>query len=240
MRTCSLLIGLIVVALVIAIVMPRVHSHHSGEATSSPRWVKVDGKWVERGRRPRPVDVKVGEVPVETKAPEVENPKLPQGDIIDSKDNQGLVWFVTGSYQTSPDEAKQSALSLAQIKILSHYQEQGTPLEWLPPTNYIATRLVKKTTKEESDFDAAGKMYRAVLEVRLTPESQTEIVRCDREYRAQGRMWWLGKIVAGLVAVLAAVAGYFRLDEMTKGYYTTWLRVGAGFVGTAALLLMLA
>ena len=41
----------------------------------------------------------------------------------------------------------------------------------------------------------------------------------------------LGKFLAGFVAFLVAVAGYFRLEEATKGYYTTWLRVGVlGFI----------
>jgi hypothetical protein len=40
-------------------------------------------------------------------------------------------------------------------------------------------------------------------------------------------MGLLGKILVGLVALLAVVTGYIRLDDWTKGYYTGWLRLAA-------------
>ena len=39
------------------------------------------------------------------------------------------------------------------------------------------------------------------------------------------------RVLAALVALLAAVACYLRLEDATKGYYTTLLRLAAvGFV----------
>jgi hypothetical protein len=96
------------------------------------------------------------------------------------------------------------------------------------------------------------------LQVRLAVEvgepQYQQILRQDRKYqeeqrklRAQQRkqqvlqrQLLLGKGLAGLIALLAAVAGYLRLDEMTKGYYTNWLRVAAvGFVGAVGAVLVL-
>ena len=56
MRTFSLFIGLVVLGCVSAIVMMRVHSVRAPDGrTAPPRWVKVDGKWVEqRGDRAWP------------------------------------------------------------------------------------------------------------------------------------------------------------------------------------------
>ena len=125
--------------------------------------------------------------------------------------------------------------------MLAYFRAHNTPLEWVPTTSYLCWRRREELATEENDFgDSIGKMHRTILEVRLTPETQAEVYRSDREYRAQGRMAWLARMAAALVAMLAAVAGYFRIDEATKGYYTTWLRVGAGFIGTTALIVMLA
>jgi hypothetical protein len=53
----------------------------------------------------------------------------------------------------------------------------------------------------------------------------------DRQVRSKERMSLLVRVLIGLVAALAALAGYMRLDEATKGYYTRWLRLAAlGFV----------
>ena len=46
-------------------------------------------------------------------------------------------------------------------------------------------------------------------------------------------MFFLGKVLAGMVALLGGVAGYFRLEEATKGYYTTWLRLGVAGLASA-------
>jgi hypothetical protein len=63
-------------------------------------------------------------------------------------------------------------------------------------------------------------------------EDRNEFLRKDRDHRVVQRQIYLGKILAGLVVFLTAVAGYFRLDEATKGYYSGWLRLAAlGLVG---------
>ena len=53
-------------------------------------------------------------------------------------------------------------------------------------------------------------------------------------------MWLLGKIMAGLVLLLATISTYVRLDDYSKGYYSGWLRfasiVAAAGVGLLLLL----
>ena len=63
------------------------------------------------------------------------------------------------------------------------------------------------------------------LHVELAPQNYRKFLENDRQVRAQSRMKVLAKGLAGLVAILAAIAGYFRLEEATKGYYTAWLRL---------------
>ena len=61
-----------------------------------------------------------------------------------------------------------------------------------------------------------------------------------REQAQENVIYWrhllVGRILAALVALFLIVSGYLRLEELTHGYYTTLLRVGAG----AALLLIVA
>jgi hypothetical protein len=85
--------------------------------------------------------------------------------------------------------------------------------------------------------DVGGSMCKVALHIKVPV---AEMIKLDREYRTQLRMFQAGKVLAALVAVLAAVAGYFRLDELSKGYYTGWLRLAAiGFAGGAVGLLLL-
>lgn len=236
MRTFSLLVGLAVVAGVSGIVMSRAHSQRVQSAPAAPpaRWVKVNGQWVEKA------EVTAVTAEPQKPAPPAGGKKLPPGGVVDQKDGDAVVWQVTGSYQTTPEEARHSANALAQAEVVSHFRAQGMELRWVPPVPYVSQRLVQNTRLEDNDFQGSvGKMYRTVLEVRLTPELRNEIALYDREYRAQGRMAGTARLVAGLVALLAALAGYLRLEDMTKGYYTNWLRVAAGFLGAAAVILML-
>jgi hypothetical protein len=48
----------------------------------------------------------------------------------------------------------------------------------------------------------------------------------------------MGGGLAAILTGLAAVAGYIRADEATKGYYTNWLRVAAAAgVGASGVLI---
>jgi hypothetical protein len=51
-----------------------------------------------------------------------------------------------------------------------------------------------------------------------------------RIYNAEERMELAARILGCLVALLAVVAGYIRLDEITKGFYSGWLRLAAAGV----------
>jgi hypothetical protein len=87
-------------------------------------------------------------------------------------------------------------------------------------------------------FDGLGEMRRAAVRVTVNAFARNEFDTQDQLYRvkqrqdrAAGRQGLLARVLAGLVALLAAVACYLRLEDATKGYYTTLLRVAAvGFV----------
>jgi hypothetical protein len=89
------------------------------------------------------------------------------------------------------------------------------------------------------------------LKISITPEAwekileeqRNDLVR-QRNSVMKERMLFLLKIMGGLVALMATVAGYIRLDEWSRGYYTNWLRLAAltcvGIVALAGWRLFLA
>jgi hypothetical protein len=101
---------------------------------------------------------------------------------------------------------------------------------------------------ESKSFEGLGDMYRAAIYVSVLPDNQAEFKRQEelyqtkqRESRATHRQGVLVRVMAGLVAVLVAIAFYLRLEDATKGYYTTLLRLAAvtfiGLVGAGIWLL---
>ena len=59
-------------------------------------------------------------------------------------------------------------------------------------------------------------MHWVELEIPVTPEIKAFLMQKERDRRVQERMLWLGRILAGVVVLLAAAAVYFRLDDATK------------------------
>src|SRR5207253_1873148 len=82
------------------------------------------------------------------------------------------------------------------------------------------------------------RVWRQQYKVTLTPEyvnavrtkARDEWVSHEKEVRqerAVKRQTSILRILGGLIAVLLVVAGYLRLEEATRGYYTAMLRVAA-------------
>jgi hypothetical protein len=149
---------------------------------------------------------------------------------------------VEGRWHATEADAWRSAETQARLELIKHFRQQGLALERAPRVEDLRPMLTgalsKKPDPEEKFFEGVGLMQRYVIELPVTPAMRSYLIQQDRQQRSQERMIWLGKILAGLVVLLAAAACYFRLDEWTKGYYTTWLRVGtAGFIGASIFLL---
>lgn len=242
MRPCSFLVSVAVLGVVCAMMVPV---SRRCSFPPEPREAKTHRVTFQNGTKPPVVVTYQREVPapiVEAAKPVLELEPAPAqvppaGAAFGPRvvaTNDG--WLITGEPQKTREEARRAALTLAQGTVERHLQAQEPQIRWHPSLGFV-DRLVKATGTEKDD---EGGTYRTTLTVRMTSDSWAEIRRHEREGQAQERMFELGKLLAALVALLAAVAGYFRLDEMTKGYYTGWLRLAAGCLAGAALVLMLA
>jgi hypothetical protein len=149
-------------------------------------------------------------------------------------DGRTLAFTVQGGFQASSSRAMQDALTRAQAELVDQLHAQSPPVEWTPPIDFMS-KLVKNSSEKKFDDiidnntlkEQVGPMYQITLNMELTPDAQRDILRNDRSFRGGQRMVMLGRILAGLVVALAAVAGFIRLDEWTKGYLTNGLRIGA-------------
>jgi hypothetical protein len=151
-------------------------------------------------------------------------------------------WIVHG-YGVTREDADRDAAENARVELMTYLTHQGLDLVYKPSLEFVQTAFIKEWVDDEQrEVKGPGMVHDVSVRVELSPRDTREILRQDRQVRAQNRMLFLGKVLAGLVAFLAAVSGYFRLEEATKGYYTAWLRLAAiGFVaavGTGLVLFM--
>jgi hypothetical protein len=146
-------------------------------------------------------------------------------------DAENPKWTVQGS-SGERNDAKEQALLKAQERITYYLERQKPPVLWSPDLAYIEKHLLKGRPEESIvNIEGYGPAPQVSINVEITPDAYRDILR---EYRAQTmnqRLLLVSAIVGGLVALFAVVAGYLRLEELTKGYYTWWLRLGAlGFL----------
>jgi hypothetical protein len=149
------------------------------------------------------------------------------------------VWHVVkDGWGKTGEDARRDALTKAYDQFLNEVRGMSPPVEWRPTADYLETRLGNRLrwTDEPADTfpDPVGRMEHVKLTVDITDQDRQEIRRLDQEVRREGRLLFLAKILAGVLVFLAAVAGYIRLDEWSKGYYTAWLRLGAASLVGAA------
>jgi hypothetical protein len=148
-------------------------------------------------------------------------------------------WDVVGQDPEQVEDARQDALGKARNKVISYLLNRQPPIHWQPPDDFIQKKLVKvekEAVREEAE--PIGRYHEVTMHVEVTVKDLDEILRLDQQDRRGKQMLWLGEILAGVVALLLAIAGYIRLDEWTRGYYTGWLRLAAllllGAIGASA------
>ncbi len=148
----------------------------------------------------------------------------------------------------SKDLAAKVALVRAQAALEQYLLTQEPEIPTPPRLDYIDKHLI--AYRHETTATDAGvpsdKRFHVEMTVQVT-DSDFENLWAQylqynddlRKERVDRRLTLLAQVVAVLVALMAAFAGYFRLEEATKGYYTTWLRLGAlGFVSAVVALVV--
>jgi hypothetical protein len=100
--------------------------------------------------------------------------------------------------------------------------------------DYLSDReMVRPAEPTEEDRERAKKVdlpepvLVAAVNLVVTADQAREIQALVRQQRMEQRHWLVGRILAGLVALILVCGGYLRLEEATRGYYTLLLRAAA-------------
>jgi hypothetical protein len=152
------------------------------------------------------------------------NPKPPTPPIFETKaDGYGI------KEEDATEDAIKDACHKVQEFLANKYGERFAPTEEeLKSKQIVGTPEFETADKLTLTQDAAKKpVIKAIVPVKLTAEQVKEFREEARKIRVGGRMKSTGLVLAGLIALLLVGGGYLRLEEATKGYYTTLLRVGA-------------
>ncbi len=152
----------------------------------------------------------------------------------------GQAWMVKG-YGETIDDSRERALEKASDTVEEYLEKNYPNIGWRPTVqSLLAEGVVRVDDAKQGDF-AELKGYESTAHIDLRDANLAKLqVDFDqaREHTAANALYWrhllVGCIMAALVALFLIVSGYLRLEEMTRGYYTTLLRVGAG----AALLVI--
>jgi hypothetical protein len=144
-------------------------------------------------------------------------------------------------YGETDDDARAQALNNAEDRVLAFLAERRGITKYKPSR---ATLQALNILPEAKDLEVTqidlkiGPMNRAIVRLSVTPEQfeklnalahqqAVEAETQERQERAEKRQKLAGLGLAGFVALLLVGAGYLRLEEATKGYYTTLLRLAA-------------
>jgi hypothetical protein len=142
------------------------------------------------------------------------------------------------------DRAREEARKHLESVVTDWLEAGGVPRAWMAPARLIDGMILDtKVDTVVKDDDPLYKgnetLYVAKLKVDLSPERRATFVRAYQYQLVHKRMVLLGAGLAFVLTCLAAVCGYIRTDEVTKGYYTNRLRLlAAAGVGAASVAIL--
>jgi hypothetical protein len=189
----------------------------------------------DRAVAPSPLDVPPDAVVVAKRPKWTEEPDHKVGD------NTYIVVVRSGLAMTPYELDKQLDLAMAEacreylIGVIPEAENMGIPNEYL--RNKVLKAQHTETVQRQFDAPAGFDDPGAMTYVRETwgrlefdPEVKRDLEHMWEQQVAERRLWQFGGVGGLVLAVLASVLGYLRLDTATKGFYTRTLRWGAAAV----------
>lgn len=136
------------------------------------------------------------------------------------------------------DAATTDAVEQARVEIGKHLERLDPPVSRRPSFETVRAKYVvpNSTVTVQPPDDLKAEWAKAKLETnRVWVQVDVEVTAEQvRQLRGEERTMVVGRVVGVLVLVLAGLAGFFRLDALTKGHLTAALGVGLAVLGAAA------
>jgi hypothetical protein len=143
---------------------------------------------------------------------------------------------VTGRLSATNDRAMADARHHLRDRI-ARWLDPEVPRSWSPPNPLIDAMIVGQPSIKQIHKDY-GDLFEATLTVDASPVRRNALIEVYKRQLVAQRMTSLGGALAFVLICLAAVSGYVRADEATKGYYTNRLRLlSAAGVGAAGVII---
>ena len=144
--------------------------------------------------------------------------------------------MITGQVSATEDRASEEARKELERKVTEWLEASSVPRSWKPPARQVDGMILE--TKVRPIVTDYGTVYEAELRVDASPERKASLVAAYHRQLVHSRLVLLGGALAFFLTCLAAISGYIRADEATKGYYTNRLRLlAAAGVGASGVLI---
>jgi len=131
---------------------------------------------------------------------------------------------VTGRLSATEERARRDARERLDALLAERLAPQ-VPRHWKVPAELVDGMIQEViVTPRERDY---GTVYEATLKVDVSTAMRDRVFAVYHRGEVVKRLVTLGAVLAFVLACLAAVSGYIKADEATKGYYTTRLRLAA-------------
>jgi hypothetical protein len=145
---------------------------------------------------------------------------------------------IPGEIGATEDRARAEARKAVEVRVAT-WLKPDVPASWKPPARLfqsliVETKIEPHVSQRAKEF---GPLYVATMTADLSPRRRAELVDAYTHELVQHRLLTLGGSLGFVLICLAAVSGYIRADEATKGYYTNRLRMlAAAGVGAAGVI----
>jgi hypothetical protein len=139
-----------------------------------------------------------------------------------SADRGDILWW--GQVESRPkvkSEAYNDALDRARMLVA-----EKLDLSRAPSREFVNKYIKADHCEKEGPSDSViGDTFRVSMDLEVTRDVYRQLAKMDRDARVEERVGGLARVMAVVTALLGCIAGYIRLDEWTKGYYTWRLRL---------------
>jgi hypothetical protein len=149
---------------------------------------------------------------------------------------QSSRWAVKGRLSATKERAVADARRQLRDDVAS-WLDPEVPRSWVPSVRMLDAMVVQgpelKTVQK-----SYGELFEATLTVDASAQRRTTLVEVYNRQLVERRLATLGATLVFILICLAAVSGYIRADEATKGYYTNRLRMlAAAGVGASGVII---
>lgn len=141
---------------------------------------------------------------------------------------------VTGRVSATEERAKADARRQLRDDVAT-WLEPEVPSSWVVLDRFAPMIQETRITPVEKEY---ATVYVAELDVDFSDFRRADLMHGYQQTIVRDRMLKLAGLLGFVLACLAAVSGYIRTDEATKGYYTNRLRMlAAAGVGAAGVVI---